>query len=161
MEKNSSDSQGKLKALAIFSDLSAHLSGFSETELSGTGMLEVYYDKINLIIGEREMGQFLAAYHDLPNTEDDIEYSILHNERYGPVARNIIRLWYLGEWKQLPQEWRNVYGATSFDVDHIVSPQSYQESLIWIAAGAHPMGAKQQGFGAWSVNPESLLSNRS
>ncbi len=105
------------------------------------------------------MGKLLGAFTALGNSQEEregqIEAQILNSDRYGPVARNIIRLWYLGAWQQLPREWRNLYGATSFDTDHIVSAKSYQESLVWIAGGAHPMGAKQQGFGAWAKKPET------
>ncbi len=142
----------------LFIDLSAVLTGFSRIELWGTGMVEPYYDEVNLIIGEREMGKVLGVSSKIiprgkpitPAVEAAVETNILVDSRYGPVARNIIRLWYLGAWTQLPREWRNEYGATSYDTDHIVSPQAYQQSLVWIAGEAHPMGAKQQGFGAWA-----------
>lgn len=153
------------ETLKLFLSMSSHLSGFTKTELSGTGMLEPYYDEVNLIIGEREMGQLLSAYYDIEESSDtnnlhnEIQNKIMDNDHYGPVAKNIIRLWYLGEWKQLPNEWRDTYGATSFDTDHIVSPQAYQEGLVWIAAGAHPMGAKQQGFGAWANDPNPTATN--
>ena len=145
--------------IKLFVELSNLLSGFESVELWGTGMVEAYYDEVNLIIGEREMGKLLGAFTELGNSQQEregqIESQILNSDRYGPVARNIIRLWYLGAWQQLPREWRNLYGATSFDTDHIVSAKSYQESLVWIAGGAHPMGAKQQGFGAWAKKPEA------
>jgi hypothetical protein len=145
------------ETLKLFLDLSSHLSGFSETELLGTGMLETYYDEVNLIIGQREMGEFLSVYFDLKqeqgNIEQKIDCHIMSSSHYGPIARNIIRLWYIGSWKQLPSKWRNTYGATSFDTDHVVSAEAYQEGLVWIAGGAHPMGAKQQGFGAWAIEP--------
>ena len=143
----------------LFLDLSAALTGFSRIELWGTGMVETYYDEVNLIIGEREMGKVLGVSSKIiprgkpitPAVEAAVETNILVDSRYGPVARNIIRLWYLGAWSQLPQEWRNAYGATSYDTDHIVSPQAYKESLVWVAGEAHPMGGKQQGFGAWAM----------
>ena len=146
------------ETLKLFLDLSSQLSGFSETELWGTGMLETYYDEVNLIIGQREMGEFLSVYYDLKKTNRDlkteIDYRIMKNDHYAPIAKNIIRLWYIGAWAQLPLEWRDTYGATSFDTNHIVSAKAYQEGLVWIAGGAHPMGAKQQGFGAWAVEPK-------
>lgn len=144
--------------LKLFVDLSFALSGFNRVELWGTGMLQTYYDQVNLIIGEREMGKLLgvssviipAGGEITAEIEETIEHEILGDSRYGPVARNIIRLWYLGSWAQLPRAWRDVYGATSYDTDHIVSAQAYQESLVWTAGLTHPMGAKQQGFGTWA-----------
>ena len=145
-------------AVEDFLSLSVALSGFSRLELLGTGMVQVYYDSVNRIIGEREMGKLLGAvgkiFHAEPLSdkaiEQQVESKILKDSRFRPVARNILRLWYLGAWSQLPREWRNEYGATSFDEDHIVSAESYRESLVWIAGEAHPMGAKQEGFGAWA-----------
>lgn len=143
----------------LFLDLSALLTGFSRAELWGTGMAERYYDEVNLIIGEREMGKLLGASSEIivhgapatPVAEEGIEANLLDSERHGPIARNIIRLWYLGAWSQLPWEWRNEYGATSYDTDHIVSAEAYQESLVWRAGDTHPMGAKPPGFGSWAV----------
>ena len=157
-------------SLKLFVDLSYVLSGFNPVELWGTGMVQTYYDEVNLIIGEREMGKLLGVSSRVIqlNSEpmDEVEHAvqkhILDDGRYGPVARNIIRLWYLGAWAQLPREWRDEYGATSYDTDHIVSPEAYQESLVWTAGLTHPMGAKQQGFGAWAKpGPEGFKSDES
>ena len=145
--------------ISLFLDLSTALTGFSRTELWGTGMVQKYYDAVNLIIGEREMGRLLGASSSVipdraditPEIEARLQEAVLDSDQFGPVARNIIRLWYLGAWQQLPQQWRNDYGATSFDTDHVISDASYRESLVWIAGETHPMGAKQQGFGAWSL----------
>ena len=149
-------------SLPLFIDLSSVLTGFSHEELWGTGMVQTFYDSVNLIIGEREMGKLLGVSSSVlkgkknittnitSKVEAEIEKKILNSDRYGPVSFNIIRLWYLGAWKQLPREWRNNFGATSYDVDHIISSQAYQESLVWTAGETHPMGAKQQGFGAWA-----------
>jgi hypothetical protein len=143
-------------AVAAFLRLSATLTGFDEQELTGTGMLETYYDQLLLVIGAREVGALLGAADPVADGADDratVVSAILDDPRYGPVARNVIRMWYLGAWAQLPREWRNTYGATSYDTDHVVSAAAYRESLVWPAAGAHPMGAKQQGFGSWSRPP--------
>jgi hypothetical protein len=146
-------------SLALFVDLSYALSGFTRVELWGTGMVQTYYNELNLIIGERESGKLLGVSRGIippgeevtPAIMKQVEREILADGRYGPVARNIIRLWYLGAWAQLPRSWRNIFGATSFDTDHIVSAEAYQESLVWTAGETHPMGAKQQGFGTWAM----------
>ena len=81
---------------------------------------------------------------------DDGEFRrvILDSPRYGPVARNVAMMWYLGTWTQLPRPWRNTFGATACDTDHVVSAAAYREGLVWPAAGMHPMSAKQPGFGS-------------
>ena len=84
--------------IKLFVELSNLLSGFDSAELWGTGMVETYYDEVNLIIGEREIGKLLGAFTALGENQEaregNIEMYILDDDRYGPVARNIIRLWY-------------------------------------------------------------------
>jgi hypothetical protein len=145
-------------AVDAFLRLSAALTGFDRMELLGTGMVPRYYDELTRIIGAREVGTLLAAAgrveSDHPASGEDFDRAfrerILNDNRFGPVARRIVTMWYIGSWAQLPRAWRNAYGATSLDVDHVVSAAAYREGLAWVAAGAHPMGAKQQGFGAWA-----------
>jgi len=138
-------------AVSQFLRLSVTLTGFDEYELLGTGMLETYYDELLRIIGAREAGSLFGALLRVPDGDESAFRSvILEDARYGPVARNVLTMWYLGTWTQLPREWRNSYGATSYDTDHVVSAAAYREGLVWPAAGTHPMGAKQQGFGSWA-----------
>jgi hypothetical protein len=145
-------------AVDAFLRLSAALTGFDRMELLGTGMVPRYYDELTQIIGAREVGTLLAAAGRVepghPASGEDLDRAfreqILDDNRFGPVARRIVTMWYIGSWAQLPREWRNTYGATSLDVDHVISAAAYREGLAWVAAGAHPMGAKQQGFGAWA-----------
>jgi hypothetical protein len=79
--------------------------------------------------------------------------AVLADRKLGPVARNVVLMWYCGTWRALPDTWRAVYGDSPLDVDHVVSAEAYQGGLQWVAAGAHPAGALQQGFGAWASAP--------
>ncbi len=143
-------------AVAAFLRLSVILTGFEEHVLLGTGMLQAYYDELLLIIGAREAGSLLGALDRVPNSDDtQFQNIVLDCPRYGPVARNVLTMWYLGMWTQLPREWRDAYGATSYDTDHVVSAAAYREGLVWLAAGTHPMSAKQPGFGTWA-EPSAL-----
>jgi hypothetical protein len=140
-----------------FLRLSVILTGFEEHVLLGTGMLQAYYDELLRIIGAREAGSLFGAF-DRVRDGDNIQFEkfekvVLDDERYGPVARNVLMMWYLGAWLQLPAEWRAIYGATSYDNDHVVSAAAYRESLVWPAAGTHPMSAKAPGFGTWAEPP--------
>ena len=138
-------------AVSDFLRLSVILTGFEDYELLGTGMLEAYYDELLLIIGAREAGALFGALGRVKDGDDRAFRSvILEDSRYGPVARRVLTMWYLGAWSQLPREWRNSYGATAYDTDHVVSAAAYRQGLVWPAAGTHPMGAKQQGFGSWA-----------
>lgn len=141
-------------AVTRFLALSVVLTGYEDWELLGTGMIEGYYREVLKIIGARELGALLAAFDRVDgNDADAFRRAILDDERYGPVARNVVMMWYLGTWSQLSRDWRNTHGATFYDTDHVVSAAAYREGLVWPAAGTHPMSAKQPGFGSWAHPP--------
>jgi hypothetical protein len=147
---------GPPEALDAFLRLSVILTGFEEHVLLGTGMLQAYYDELLLIIGVREAGSLLSALDQVADGDDtQFRKVVLGSDRYGPVARNVLTMWYLGAWTQLPREWRTAYGATAYDTDRVVSAAAYREGLVWPAAGTHPMSAKQPGFGTWA-KPSAL-----
>lgn len=136
-----------------FLALSARLTGFSTFTLHGTGLVEAYYDQVLDIVGERIFGRLLLTSHAVKKNSD-LESKILSSALMGPVARNIILLWYTGTWNQLPRAWRQDYGASAGDLTHVVSAEGYKEGLMWRAVAAHPPAAKQPGFGSWTAPPE-------
>jgi hypothetical protein len=143
-------------ALDEFLDLSIYLTGFEGHVLRGTGMLQAYYDELLRIIGAREAGSFLSAFRRAHKRgKAAFENDVLCDDRFGPIARSVLTMWYLGMWTQLPREWRDTYGATFYDIDHVVSAAAYRESMVWRAAGTHPMSAKAPGFGTWE-KPSAL-----
>ncbi|MGA2836602.1 MAG: hypothetical protein ABSF84_08395 [Acidimicrobiales bacterium] len=144
-------------APASFLRMSVILTGFEDYELMGTGMLEEYYGELLRIIGAREASSLFSAL-DTVTGDDPAEFRriILDDPRYGPVARNVATMWYLGTWSQLPRDWRNAYGAMAHDDDHVVSAAAYREGLVWPASGTHPMGAKQPGFASWTSPPRGM-----
>ena len=83
---------------------------------------------------------------------------ILDDPDLGPVARAIAVLWYCGTWTGLPDAWHARNGAAPGDTTGVVSAAAYQAGLQWTVVGAHPAGARQQGFGAWSTEPADLVS---
>jgi hypothetical protein len=89
--------------------------------------------------------------------EAAVSSAILEDPKLGPVARNVIVAWYCGTWAALPDGWREAYGTSPLDTDRVLSAEAYQAGLQWVAAGAHPAGALQQGYGAWSAAPEGAL----
>ncbi|WP_369170530.1 hypothetical protein AB5J49_23180 [Streptomyces sp. R28] len=148
----------------IFTDISVQLTGFNRAELAGTGMVDAYYDTLLRMIGEREAGQLFRyaedAFAEDRSTKAEngpaFRAAVVESPRFGPVALSLIKLWYLGRWYPLPGAYRDRYGATADDTEHVVSSQSHREGLVWAAAGAHPMGAKGPGFGSWAEPPALL-----
>lgn len=140
-----------------FLDLSVALTGFSRFDLYGTGQVFLYFDTIRDVIGEKMFGDLLQTFHDL-ESEDKLRLEILGSEKFGPIARNIIKLWYVATWYKLPQEWRDVFGTKEKDKTFIPSPQAYPEGLLWPAIGTNPPGAKGPGYGSWSDPPSVSLT---
>ena len=146
---------------AQFITLSVALTGFDAATLHGTGMVTTYYDTMATIVGERLLGRLLGAWGRAlaagggdPDARDRaLQHTVLADPTLGPLARNLMTLWYLGQWNQLPADWRNTHGAHARDTDHVVSGEAYVQGLVWPAVHTHPQGAKQPGFGSWSLPP--------
>ncbi len=142
---------------ARFVGLSALLTGFGRVQLTGTGLDGAYLRVLDSALPAGVLDELLGAFGGLPEgagREAAAGTAILGDPKLGPVARNIILLWYCGTWTALPDAWRAAYGSAPLDVSRVVSAEAYQGGLQWAAAGAHPAGARQQGFGAWSLPPE-------
>ena len=164
-DTTTSESNASLAADSLenqsFIDLSVALTGFSEFQLHGTGMVDSYYSEINDIVGKETIDQILSIFQnvaagskgDQEQMERQVRLQLMGDPKLGPVTRNILKLWYSGYWYQLPEEWRGKYGERERDITFVVSPASYTEGLLWPAAGANPAGAKPIGFGAWEEPP--------
>jgi hypothetical protein len=142
-----------------FVDVSAELTGFPRAQLFGTGMSGTYLEVLDEILSVGGVDEFLALCTRPADSSGNAGVSgIVEDAGWGPVARNIIILWYCGTWTALPDAWRAVRGTAPTDTDHVVSAEAYQMGLQWVAAGAHPAGARQQGYGAWAIAPEEAVS---
>ena len=140
-----------------FVGLSAVLTGFARMQLLGTAMADEYLRAVDAILPAGVLDELLGVYQELPagdGLEAAVAARILGDPKLGPVAQNLILLWYCGAWTILPAQWRTAYGATPGDKTGVVSAAAYQAGLQWMAAGAHAAGSQQQGFGAWSMPPE-------
>ena len=114
-----------------FLDASAQLTGFGRVALLGTGQADEYLRTLDEATGGADA--FLAAC-DAQGAE-----GVLADPEHGPVARSLIALWYCGSWE-----------------GRVVSMESYLAGLQWVVAQAHPVGARQQGYGAWALPPEAI-----
>jgi hypothetical protein len=143
-----------------FLALSAALTGFDEVELQGTGLAQAYLDALVDVIGEHAAGEFLAQAGavlarglDASARDEALTSAIMIHPRFGPLARNVVTMWYLGSWSRLPDGWYEDDGRGDRDTDRMISAAAYVEGLVWRAAGTHPPGAKQPGFGSWALKP--------
>jgi hypothetical protein len=139
-----------------FVALSAALTGFREVDLWGTGQAQAYLDELLATVGDGIVARLLATGEAALEAADPVAAiadTVMADADLGPVARNVIVLWYLGQWNPLPQAWRDRHGASPLDVSRVISAAAYSSGLAWIAAGAHPLGANPGGFGSWANPP--------
>ncbi|SIO57743.1 hypothetical protein SAMN05444166_5477 [Singulisphaera sp. GP187] len=142
-----------------FLAFSAEVTAFTEFELRGTGQAEAYLTAVEGVIGGVLLGELLDAYERVPRGSKDKRVSglrreIFGDEKLGPIARNIIKLWYIGIWYELPHAWTEAFGAIEKNVLFMVSASAYTEGLLWVAIGANPPGAKGPGYGSWVGPPQ-------
>lgn len=130
---------------SVFLELSKLLTGFSRVELEGTGMVSYYYGFLDEQFGPggllEPFYREAAAVLKLKGAARDarLRRDLLPPSCYGGLAQILIQLWYLGSYNGNP-----------------LSPNAYVQSLVWTAAGTHPMGAKQPGHGSWSHPPAGI-----
>ncbi len=151
----------KTNSTNLFLRLSVDLTGYSSADLLGTGLVETYYNEVRDIVGGRIFGRLLLTWEEIESEDaagtriiDEVRKRILDNAMLGPIARNIITMWYVGNWNQLPRVWRQKYGAQAKDLTRVISARAFREGLVWDAIGAHPPTAKSPGFGTWASTPK-------
>lgn len=135
--------------LEDFLALSAELTGFTTYDLAGTGQAPIYLQTMREIVGDATVNALLDTFRKIEPAamERGIRIDILSHEKLGPLARNVIKMWYVGTWYEL-------FGENEKDRTFVVSPASYVEGLMWPAIGANPSGAKPLGYGTWALPPK-------
>jgi len=135
-----------------FLTTSSRLTGFSTTELQGSGMSQSYWDTLVTHLGE-EQSQKLTD--ELAKPTDDLKL-FLQKAQKSPATRTfmviVAYLWYTGAWPLLPKDLQDQIpvGARS---PFVVSPESTRQGLVWYAFGGHAPGAHPQGHGSWNRDP--------
>ena len=151
--------------LQQFLDLSAHLTGHDAVRLTGTGMAELYLATMTERAGAANSAALLETFSSQVAASDDpdraLRLAILGDARLGPMARHLIKLWYVGTWYEMPAAWRARFGAGLPDGDVIPTPAAYTEGLLWPTVGANPPGAKPFGYGMWAKPPRVTFERAS
>jgi hypothetical protein len=144
-----------------FVTLSADLTAFTEFELRGTGQAQAYLAAVDRVVGPPLMDALLRAYQlvldepviDIAGRDDSLRRVIFSDELLGPIARNVIKLWYVGTWYEMPGEWYEGFASLEKNVTFMVSAAAYTDGLLWPAIGGSPPGAKAPGYGSWADEP--------
>ena len=144
-----------------FLTLSSVLTGFTRFRLLGTGQAQLYFSTLIDVVGADSVEELTRAFEgvaaaangDQAALERQLRVDILSHEKFGPIARNIIKLWFVGTWYQLPADWRDLFGTPEHDGTFVPAPSAYVEGLLWPTIGANPNGAKAPGYGSWAEPP--------
>lgn len=147
----------ELAKFTAFLKASTLLCGFDQFDLNATDCSQEFFDTLSRQVGSDNLAHFLDKFaSEQEPTAQELE-SILKDERTAPIARNLICMWYLGNWNGLPDTWLEKYGKKILAENKafVISAGAYKEGLAWKAMGAHPMGAKPGGFGSWALAPNS------
>jgi len=145
-----------------FVGLSALLTGFTAADLNpplSPAPVAVeylaYMQKPEAKVDPAILQRLLATYQAIAQLPPDqqaaqVQAQILTDPAMGPVARNIIRMWYLSIWY-------DGYASgpvTGFSSGTVVSSNAYTKGLAWDAMQAHPMGYSEMHYGYWADPPQ-------
>lgn len=146
--------------LERFLAFSAEVTAYPIFDLRGTGLAETHLAAVEQVVGATVLDALLDRYTSAVETVDTpaeradrLRRDIFSDPYLGPLARNLVKLWYVGIWYELPRTWTDAYGARPKDVTFTVSSAAYIEGLLWPSIGAHPPGAKAPGYGSWTQPP--------
>jgi hypothetical protein len=162
------------RRLERFLAFSSAITAYPVFELRGTGLAEAYLRTVEDVVGGHVLDAVLDTYDAAIATAnrggavsirgrtppeppgvlaDLLRRDLFSDLRLGPVARNVVKMWYVGVWYELPRSWTDAYGAQQKNVAFTVSAAAYTEGLLWPSIGANPSGAKAPGYGSWAQPP--------
>jgi hypothetical protein len=147
--------------LQEFVAFSAAVTGFTEFDMHGTGQAEEYRRTVAEVVGDDVLSELLDTWARVRDeaqrggspTENRLRHDIFSDPKLGPVARNIIKLWYVGIWYELSPEWIDAFGALEKNYTFTVSGSAYTSGMLWPAIGGNPPGARGPGYASWTGPP--------
>jgi hypothetical protein len=151
-------------ARAVFLALSAELTGYSETDLEGTGNVDAYQTLVEQQAGPLIRDMFYAAADGVVQAKgaaaraEAMRIDVLASPTVWPLCQALIVLWYQGAWTTPAASWYQGAGSpvpagVTPGTTFVPSAQAYTAQLAYRAAGAHPPGANPTGYGSWSLDP--------
>jgi hypothetical protein len=136
--------------LPVFVNLSSALTGVAASQLQPSidpiNIAGQYFDTLNSHVAAPTLSN-LAAMFLAGKTPAAGAAAVLADPVLGPVARSIMKLWFLGIWYD---------PAKPSQAVNVVSSQAYKESLVWKVMQSHPMGYSMFTYGYWAKQPPAL-----
>ena len=134
-----------------FVSLSAILTGYDATILKPKNdtqkVAELYFNTFTKEVDANTVALLNSTFTAIasPN-EANVKAQIVNDPTLGPIAKNILKMWYLAIWYDLN-------ATKEQDNSYVVSSIAYKNGLVWKTMQAHPMGYSEGNFGYWSNVP--------
>jgi hypothetical protein len=150
--------QDQLQAFVAFS---AAVTGFTEVDLQGTGQAEEYRSTVEGAVSAEILAELLETWARISaeaqgegsQLDNLLRRDVFSDPKLGPVARNIVKMWYVGIWYELSPAWINAFGALAQNRTFMVSASAYVSGMLWPTIGGNPPGARGPGFASWTGPP--------
>jgi hypothetical protein len=148
-----------------FLAFSSEITGYSTYDLEGTGLVTLYHDLLENVLGPRLGGELevllcgLLAYPAGSSARQEaMVQSLGAPSLFAPVVSNLVLLWYLGSWEALPDTWYAAAGLpfpgpNDVGATRTPSAAAYANQLSWRTAFANAPGSNPPGFGSWCHPP--------
>src|SRR5260370_389689 len=119
-----------MASFEAFIRMSEELCGLPEFYLRGTGFASTYHETVVNIVGEALVERVLIVYSQLPDCcqkarKDAVLANLLSHDEFGPVVRNMMKLWFIATWCELPPEWQHSYPVFNANTTFIPDPYAY------------------------------------
>ena len=140
---------GNAQRLSIFLKGSSRILELSPFALQGTGIGATLCDFFAERMGSTRFDAWCARLAALPPDGPEKAHAVealLADDNDRLPTRSLLYAWYTGTWMPLVDD-------PPPEKYEVISARAYQEALVWPLVGAHPPGAKQQGWDAWSRPP--------
>lgn len=139
--------------LDTFVKLSSILTGYPESTLKPGAdtqkLSEQYFDTLNKELSTEILEKLNSTFLGIPSpTEASVKAKIIDDTTFGPIAKNIIKMWYLGIWYDLN-------ATPESDTSYVISSIAYKNGMVWSTMYAHPMGYSEGNFGYWNTPPNT------
>lgn len=140
--------------LETFVALSSILTGYPKSTLKPGAdihrLSELYLKTLNAEVPSEVISDLNSTFLGLSNpNEASVKAAIVNNSALGLVAKNIIKMWYLGIWYNLNDK---------PDESYVISSSAYTNGMVWSTMYAHPMGYSEGNFGYWNTAPNTNIT---
>jgi hypothetical protein len=129
----------------------------SDAGIDPINIKNTYFDWINSHAAASSFEKLLQIAKDNRKSPGDIIAKVNGSDDGTKfLARSLVLLWYLGSWYD-PADLKKFHDSpqllTGPIASKVVSAAAYTQGLVWLIAGAHPMGYSNLQFGYWSRDP--------